>query len=104
MEAKPKLINPSIACARSTKEVGGTLSIFQYKVSDGQIKSVARKFDLVNDAMTEHVISFPDFYNASAMYEDQLLSVNAKDIVNCVFNLDKKEKGKSTDEDGVDID
>ena len=100
-EEGPKFINPFLTVARTTKENSGTLGVFSYKVSDGQLKSVSRKFNVVGDSNGEYTLSVPMFTNSRLMYDDQILSVASKDSASTVRNLDKT---KTQDDVGEDVD
>ena len=94
------------------RETGGTLSFWRYKVSDGQLKSISRKFDIFNDTHSEHSVSFPVLYNAKSLHQEQPLTVCKDDVKLWVFNLKDSDKsgggGKPQEEGGdaseVDVD
>ena len=87
-----KLLNPFLICARSTNDTGGTLSVFNYKVQDGTLKSVSRKIDVVGDSVSEHTISFPVFINLKTLHRDQKFILSSADVDNAVRGLGKKVK------------
>ena len=99
----PKLINPFLLSVSNARETGGTLSFWRYKVSDGQLKSISRKFDIFNDTHSEHTASFPVLYNASSLREEQPLTVCKDEVKSWVFNLkdgDKSDGGGKPEEEG----